>query len=95
MLGAVFLFDWADLKAFLHQEASGFVFLCLLAQVMAILTEPLANRKLRGTLSSTRWGFTRAPAALSALPETRAREGASVKVPPSTTTKAEGKGEPP
>lgn len=61
-------------------------FLWLLVQIMAILIEPLAKRKLSVTLSSTLWGFPFAAAALS--PETRAREGAAAKVPPPEIPKA-------
>lgn len=42
-------------------------FLCLLVQIMAILIEPLAKRKLSVILPSTLWGFPFAPATLSAL----------------------------
>lgn len=45
-LGVIFLFVWADCKAFLWQEASGLGFLCLLVQIPARVIEPLAKRKL-------------------------------------------------
>lgn len=58
---------------------------------MAIVIEPLAKRELSVTLSSALWGFPFAPAAPSALPETRAREGAAVKVSPSEALKTDRK----
>lgn len=79
-LGVIFHFVWADLKAFLRQEVSGLGFHCLLVQIVAILIEPLAKIKLNVTLSSVLWVFSFAPAALSALSETRAKEGAAVNL---------------
>lgn len=56
-------------------------FLCLLVQIMAILIQPLAKRKLSVNLLSILWGFYLLRQ-LSRLPEMRVREGAAVKVPP-------------